>query len=93
MLPSSKEDRIMKKAILQEALTRVQRHRTLPSPAKLRLLRVAAGLSQAEIADSLGTTAASVSRYETGDREPRGQIRDKYIEACEELASVNTKST
>ena len=77
----------MKKAnILQEAIERAQRQQSLPSPDKRRWLRIGAGLSQADIARSLGTSAASVSRYETGDREPRGRIRDKYIEACEELA-------
>ena len=81
-----------KTSILQEAIERAQRQQSLPSPEKRRWLREGAGLSQADIARSLGTSAASVSRYETGDREPSGQIRDKYIEACEELARVNKHS-
>jgi DNA-binding transcriptional regulator YiaG len=78
--------------ILQEAIERAQHRRSLPSPVECRLLRLRAGLSQSEIAESIGTTAATVSRYETGHRCPRGPILDRYIAACEELVHVNKQS-
>ena len=73
------------KHILHEALERVERRRSLPCPAERRLLRLRAGLTLADVAESIGTTAPSVSRYETGRRSPRGLILDKYLEAIKAL--------
>jgi DNA-binding transcriptional regulator YiaG len=85
----TKGERTMKTS-LQHALDRAQRRRSLPSPVERRLLRMRAGLSQAEIAASLGTTAAAVSRYESGDRDPRGAILDKYLNVLDQLAHAKT---
>lgn len=63
---------------LERALDRARRQRTLPSPIERRLLRLRAGLSQGEVGESIGTTAAAVSRYESGLRQPRGVIVEKY---------------
>ena len=38
--------------------------------AKLRSLRIAAGLTQEELAKKCGTSKQSISRYEKSDREP-----------------------
>jgi transcriptional regulator with XRE-family HTH domain len=75
---------------LQTAIDRAQRRRGFPSPAERRLLRLRAGLTQADVAVSLGTTTAAVSRYESGDREPRGAILDAYLTVLERLANANT---
>jgi len=75
---------------LQMAIERAQRPRSLPSPVERRLLRMRAGLSQADVAASLGTTTAAVSRYESGDREPRRAILDKYLDVLDRLANEKT---
>lgn len=71
---------------LTAALARARRHRTLAPPAMRRLLRLTAGLTQLEIGQALGVSAVSVCRYETGAREPKGEIRDKYLAVLERLA-------
>ena len=73
---------------LQTAIDRARRRRGFPSPAERRLLRLRAGLTQADVAASLGTTTAAVSRYESGDREPRRAILDKYLDILERLANA-----
>lgn len=60
--------------------------RRLPEPPVCRLLRQRARLSQADIAAVLGVDRATVSRWETGGREPRGQLRATYIEILDRLA-------
>jgi DNA-binding XRE family transcriptional regulator len=58
----------------------------LPDPPMRRLLRVRAGLTQAELAGLLGVRRNAVTRYETGDREPRGQTRASYADLLIALA-------
>ena len=41
----------------------------LPSP--IRAARIAAGMTQQQLADALGIAQQSVTRWETGEREPR----------------------
>jgi DNA-binding transcriptional regulator YiaG len=48
-------------------------------------VRVAAGLSQAEIAAAIGVTAPCVSRWEAGDRRPRGAAAIAYARLLQEL--------
>jgi transcriptional regulator with XRE-family HTH domain len=76
---------------LDEALDRVRRRKSLPGPVERRLLRVRAGLTQEDMAKCLGTTPAAVSRYESGDREPHGDILDKYLTVTERL--LNEKAS
>lgn len=71
---------------LEEALDRARRRKNLPGPVERRLLRMQAGLTQRDVAKCLGTTAAAVSRYESGDRQPHGQILDKYLTVIERLS-------
>lgn len=49
-------------------------------------LRVAAGLSQAELAAAVGVSASCVSRWEAGERRPRGEIAVAYVRVLRTLA-------
>ena len=40
-------------------------------PSPIRTARIAAGMTQQQLADSLGVAQQSVTRWETGEREPR----------------------
>jgi DNA-binding transcriptional regulator YiaG len=55
--------------------------RRLPLPPERRQIRERAGVSQAVLANSLGVTDAAVSRWEGGERRPRGQLLERYVEA------------
>lgn len=54
----------------------------------LRDLRVAAGLSQRELADAVGVTGACVSRWESGGRIPRGIAAARLGEVVLELGDA-----
>ena len=59
----------------------------LPPPSTRRALREAAGLSMIELADALGCHRTAVFRWETGEREPKGDLRRRYaafLEAARE---------
>jgi transcriptional regulator with XRE-family HTH domain len=75
---------------LDEVLQRTRQRKRLPGPVERRLLRVQAGLTQRDIAECLGTTAAAVSRYESGDRDPRGGILDRYLTILHRLTNEKT---
>lgn len=49
-------------------LLRMVRRSEMPGPNRLREWREAAGLSQEELAELLGTSNVTISRYETGVR-------------------------
>ena len=65
------------------------RRTQLPPPPVRRALRIAAGLTQDEIAalleDEDPVNRATVSRWERGTREPRGRRRLKYAELLNSL--------
>ena len=48
-------------------------------------IRTAAGLSQAEVASALGVSAACISRWESGDRRPRGPAAIAYGRLLQDL--------
>lgn len=59
---------------------------SLPEPAHRRALREKAGLSQAEVAEALGVSRPAVVRWERGERMPRRQHLDAYVELLRRLA-------
>jgi predicted transcriptional regulator len=77
---------------LQEAVDRAQRRRSLPCAAECRLLRLRAGLTLIEVAESVGVTQPTISKYETGRQRPRGVILDKYLEALGVLRHAKPRS-
>lgn len=50
-------------------------------------LREAAGLSRAELAAIVGVSAAAVSRWEHGQRRPRGENAAAYAQALRQVAA------
>jgi|SRR5579884_909576 len=61
-------------------IARGTRRRELPTADRLRALREAVGVSQADQARALGVSASCVSRWEAGLRVPRGEVRDRYLD-------------
>jgi len=74
----------MHEALIREARAR----RTLPPPALRRAVREAAGLSQARCALEFEVDRATFSRWEGGQRQPRGTALVAYAEFIEELARL-----
>lgn len=66
------------------------RRRRLPDPEMRRLLRLKAGLSQAEIAAAIGVERPTVSRWESGVRSPRGRHAEAYAALLRGLAAEVT---
>lgn len=65
-----------------------QTRRRLPEPAMRRLLRQRARLSQAEVAAAAGVARATVSRWESGAREPSGERLAAYVAILDRLAAA-----
>jgi DNA-binding transcriptional regulator YiaG len=70
---------------LLEAIAGAEAQRKLPPPEIRRLIREAAHVSQAAVASELDVSAATVSRWESGDRTPRGRNADAYLSVLETL--------
>jgi transcriptional regulator with XRE-family HTH domain len=49
---------------------------------ELNALRLAAGLTQAALADRMGTTQAAIARAESGRLSPRLDFADRWARAC-----------
>lgn len=59
--------------------------RRLPSPARRRAIRRRAGVNLRDVAEVLGTTAMSVSRWERGICEPSIEMAAAYREVLDAL--------
>jgi HTH-type transcriptional regulator/antitoxin MqsA len=59
---------------------------TLPSPRVRQQLRVAAGLTQAEVAHAIGVQRVAVARWEAGLTKPHRSNRLKYAHFLRRLA-------
>lgn len=68
-----------------EALMRA----TLPPVRARRAIRLAAGVSQVELAEVLGVSRWSVLRWEAGTHEPVGDTKRLYAEALRTMARAN----
>ena len=71
---------------LSEILEKRRAKRRLPEPRVRRLVREQAGLSQADLAHVLGVDPATVSRWESGERDPRPAQLGPYVAALDRLA-------
>jgi DNA-binding transcriptional regulator YiaG len=60
-------------------LEQLARVRELAASGRARELRLAARLSQTEIADACGVAPSLVSRWESGRRRPRGRAAHIYV--------------
>lgn len=65
--------------------------REAAATGRARALRLAARLSQGEVAAELGCSRAAVSRWERGRRLPRGRVAGRYLRLLETLARVPTE--
>lgn len=65
---------------VHQALSEAQQEQ-LPAAATCRAIRLAAGLTQAELAEALRVSRSAVSRWESGRRQPQGQARAEYTSA------------
>ncbi len=52
-----------------------------------RSIRVRSGLSQSDVARTIGVTPSAVSRWESGERLPQGEAALRYGRLLEELAA------
>jgi DNA-binding transcriptional regulator YiaG len=53
-----------------------------------RSVRLAAGLSLREVADSVGVGASTIYRWETGERRPYGKAALRYGDLIAELEGI-----
>jgi transcriptional regulator with XRE-family HTH domain len=59
----------------------IRARRDLPPPQLRRALRVAAGMSQQDVANVVRCSRAAVGYWESGARMPRGELLARYAEA------------
>lgn len=60
----------------------------LPAVEKRKALRKAFKLSQRELAEQLGVALSTVSAWEVGRNEPRGDVRQRYLAFCRAAEEV-----
>jgi DNA-binding transcriptional regulator YiaG len=72
--------------IVEQAREQARLRRELPTRRRRKAIREAVGLSQAAFARALGVDPATVCRWESGVREPRGSQLARYLEALDQLA-------
>lgn len=58
----------------------------LPSPQVCARLRLAAGLTQQDVADAVGVKRVAVTRWELGQTSPRRPHRENYLRLLKGLA-------
>lgn len=73
---------------MSDLITKLTASKQLPPPRLAREIRLAAGASQAQIADELGVATNTVTRWENGSRRPRGTTRIAYAELLDKLREV-----
>jgi DNA-binding transcriptional regulator YiaG len=68
--------------------TKMGARQALPSPSVCRALREGAGLSQEDVATAVGVHRETVSRWERGERAPRGTHLVGYVSLLTELRTA-----
>lgn len=68
----------------------LSRVRRLTTTGAARSIRLAAGLSEAEVGAAVGTSAPTVSRWERGERAPRGELGVAYGRLLDRLLAAST---
>jgi DNA-binding transcriptional regulator YiaG len=68
-----------------DLIEELRRERSLPSPRAARLIREQVGISQARLARELGVHRTAVTKWETGERRPRGSLLVRYVELLASL--------
>ncbi len=63
----------------------VRAARALPRREVARAIRIAAGVTQQDLADELGTSRNTISRWETGERKPSARLRARYATILRQL--------
>ena len=77
---------------LSEILEKRRAKRRLPEPRMRRLMRERAGITQSDLAHVLGVDPATVSRWESGERDPRPAQLGPYVAALDRLAREGLSS-
>ena len=72
------------------ALTALVRERRPLDPATARAIRMAAGISQVELAQELGIHPVTVARWEAGTRRPDARLLPRYRALLDELREATT---
>jgi DNA-binding transcriptional regulator YiaG len=64
--------------------------RRLPAPPMRKAIRLGAGMTQADVAETLDVRRESVARWESGARDPRGETLIAYVDLLDELREAQT---
>jgi HTH-type transcriptional regulator/antitoxin MqsA len=70
---------------VRSLLSQVQARKSLPPAPVRKAIRVASGASVAAVAAACGVYEMTVARWENGERTPRGEHLEKYVEVLKLL--------
>jgi len=74
-------------------LVRLAAVRSLADSGRARSIRRAAGISLQEVANVVGVRASTISRWESGQRVPRGDAALRYARLLHRLAACEAGGT
>lgn len=79
----------MKKPIPLDPVAELAIIRSRAASGEARQLRLRARLSLSEVADHCGAVTTTVSRWESGERRPRGEAGLKYARLIAQLSTLD----